>query len=82
MEVLRSNQSNHLPINCYSSLVISAVVTSLTQFMGEFLGGVKILTHVLDLFVSFILVTALFAMIYKFLPDVRIRWRDVWIGAL
>ena len=25
--------------------------------------------------------TALFAMIYKFLPDVRIQWRDVWIGA-
>lgn len=63
------------------SLVISAVITSLTLFMGDFLGGVKILTHVLDLFVSFILVTALFAMIYKFLPDVRIQWRDVWIGA-
>ena len=63
------------------SLVISAVITSLTQFMGNFLGGAEILAHVLDLLVSFILVTALFAMIYKFLPDVRIRWRDVWIGA-
>jgi membrane protein len=63
------------------SLVISAVVTSLTQFMGSFLGGAEIVAHVLDLFVSFILVTALFAMIYKFLPDVRIQWRDVWIGA-
>jgi len=49
--------------------------------MGDFLGGAKILAHVLDLSVSFILVTALFAMIYKFLPDVRIQWRDVWIGA-
>src|SRR6478672_7234777 len=55
------------------SLVISAVVTGLTQFMGDFLGGAKILAHVLDLSVSFILVTALFAMIYKFLPDVRIQ---------
>ena len=63
------------------SLVISAVVTSLTQFMGTFLGGAEILAHGLDLLVSFILVTALFAMIYKFLPDVRIQWRDVWIGA-
>jgi membrane protein len=26
-------------------------------------------------------VTVLFAMIYKFLPDVQIQWRDVWIGA-
>jgi len=49
--------------------------------MGDFLGAAKILAHVLDLSVSFILVTALFAMIYKFLPDVHIRWRDVWIGA-
>jgi membrane protein len=31
--------------------------------------------------VSFVFVTALFAMIYKVLPDVRIQWRDVWIGA-
>ena len=63
------------------SLVISAVVTSLTQFMGSFLGGAEILAHGLDLFISFFFVTALFAMIYKFLPDVRIQWRDVWIGA-
>jgi membrane protein len=63
------------------SLVISAVVTSLTAFMGSCFGGAEIFAHVLDLFVSFILVTALFAMIYKFLPDVRIQWRDVWIGA-
>ena len=63
------------------SLVISAVITSLTQFMGNFLGGAEILAHVFQLLVSFIFVTALFAMIYKFLPDVRIRWRDEWIGA-
>jgi hypothetical protein len=38
-------------------------------------------THALDLLISFVFVTALFAMIYKCLPDVRIQWRDVWIGA-
>ena len=26
--------------------------------------------------------TLLFAMVYKILPDVRLRWRDVWVGAL
>ena len=31
--------------------------------------------------VSFALITLLFAMIYKVLPDVEIAWRDVWIGA-
>ena len=35
------------------SLVISAVITSLTLFMGNFLGGAEILAHVLDLSVSY-----------------------------
>jgi membrane protein len=63
------------------SLVISAVVASLTQFIGSLFGGAEIIAHVLDLGVSFVITTILFAMIYKFLPDVRIEWRDVWIGA-
>jgi membrane protein len=63
------------------SLVISAVVASLTQFIGSLFGGAEIIAHVLDLLFSFVLTTALFAMIYKYLPDVRIQWRDVWIGA-
>src|SRR5262245_5173200 len=63
------------------SLVISAIVTGLAQFAGTVFGGAELLAHALDLSVSFVLITALFAMIYKFLPDVRIHWRDVWIGA-
>lgn len=35
----------------------------------------------LDLLISFILMTLLFAMIYKILPDAEIAWRDVWSGA-
>ena len=34
-----------------------------------------------DLVVSFVFITLLFAIIYKFVPDVQIAWRDVWIGA-
>lgn len=63
------------------SLVISAIVTGLAQFAGTIFGGAEFFAHMLDLVVSFVLVTALFAMIYKFLPDARIQWRDVWIGA-
>jgi membrane protein len=37
---------------------------------------------VLDFFVSIGVITVLFAAIYKFLPDAKIKWRDVWIGAL
>jgi len=63
------------------SLVVSATVATLTQFVGSLFGGAEIIAHVLDLVFSFVLITALFAMIYKYLPDVRIEWRDVWIGA-
>src|SRR4030095_1432685 len=64
------------------SLVVSAVVTGLTQWMGTLFGGTEFLAHGLDLGVSFIFITVLFAMIYKFLPDVQIQWGDVWIGAV
>ena len=63
------------------SLAVSAFLTGLTQWMGSLFGGTAVLAHALDILVSFVFVTALFAMIYKFLPDVRIEWRDVWIGA-
>ena len=63
------------------SLVVSAVLSSLTRWIGTFFGGAEVIAHALDLIVSFVLITALFGMIYKFLPDVRIKWRDVWTGA-
>ena len=63
------------------SLVMSALVSALSRFIGNFFGGLAMLTHVIDIGVSFVLITMLFALIYKFLPDARIRWKDVWIGA-
>src|SRR5204863_9498870 len=35
----------------------------------------------LDILISFGMVTVMFALIYKIIPRVRIRWRDVWVGA-
>jgi len=64
------------------SLAITAFLTGLTHIMGKLFGGTAVIAHGLDILVSFAFVTALFAMIYKFLPDVRIEWRDVWIGAV
>jgi membrane protein len=63
------------------SLVVTAVVSSLTQWIGTFFGGAEVIAHAIDLIASFVLTTALFGMIYKFLPDISIKWRDVWIGA-
>jgi membrane protein len=39
------------------------------------------MAYTFDLVVSFPFITLLFAVIYKFVSDVRIAWRDVWIGA-
>ena len=54
------------------SLVLSAAISALGRWWG---------LHVIDVLVSFVLTTLLFAMIYKIMPRVRIAWRDVWVGA-
>lgn len=63
------------------SLAASAVLSAFTQFAGRWLGDNAVLVHGFDLVISFAFVTALFSMIYKLLPDVRIEWRDVGVGA-
>jgi membrane protein len=63
------------------SLAVSALMSGFTQVIGNVFGATAVLIHALDLGISFVFVTALFAMIYKYLPDVRIQWRDVWVGA-
>jgi membrane protein len=63
------------------SLVVSALVTGITEFVGTVFGGTEFVAHAIDLILSFVFITVLFAMIYKFLPDVQIEWGDVWIGA-
>ena len=64
------------------SLVVSAAMASIDQW-ADTLGGVgHVLARILSFAVSFGVITFLFAMIYKFLPDVKIQWRDVWIGAV
>jgi membrane protein len=63
------------------SLAASAFLGVLSQFVGTLIGGAAVVGHLLDIVISFVFVTVLFAMIFKILPDVRIRWKDVWIGA-
>jgi membrane protein len=63
------------------SLVLSAVTAALSRFWGVG-DATSFLLQFLNFAFSFVLVTALFAMIYKILPAVRIAWRDVIIGAL
>jgi membrane protein len=63
------------------SLVLSALVSALGKFWGPAFSEWETLAHLIDVAVSFGMVTVLFAMIYKFIPRVQIAWRDVWVGA-
>jgi membrane protein len=58
------------------SLVISAALTALSDTFGT--GAIL---RALHLIVSIGVVTVLFAMIFKYLPDKEVKWRNVWIGA-
>src|SRR6185503_15902232 len=63
------------------SLVLSAAVTALHGMIAQYLPIFASLLPVLNFTVSFAVITALFAMIFKILPDVEMHWRDVWVGA-
>lgn len=64
------------------SLVISTALSALSLFVHNLLPGVEFLMRVLSFVVSYLMISALFACIYKVLPDKRIEWRDVVVGAL
>jgi membrane protein len=64
------------------SLVLTAVLAVLSDYMLRVVPGAAILIRILNFLVSLGVITLLFALIYKVVPDVEIKWRDVWVGAL
>jgi membrane protein len=63
------------------SLIVSAVVTAVNTWLLAYLPALGIILRLAQVVVSIGVVTLLFAMIFRFLPDVRIEWSDVWTGA-
>ena len=65
------------------SVVIQTVLTGLGSFLSGLLPGADLVwLHLVNQLTSLLLSTVLFASIFKFLPDVSVRWRDVATGAL
>ena len=64
------------------SLVISAVLTALSNYINARLPSGHLILQALNFLTSFALITILFAAIYKILPDKHIEWRDVLVGAV
>jgi membrane protein len=63
------------------SLVVSAGLTAVNEAVRGYVEQWVIVAQLLDLAISLGAVTLLFALLFKFLPDARVAWRDVWIGA-
>jgi len=63
------------------SLVVSAVLAGATQYLRHDLEQGQILFgHILESVISIPAITLLFALLFKYVPDAQIRWRDVWLG--
>ena len=64
-------------------LAVSMALTAGISAIGQRLGGgvAEPVMYVVELVLSFAVLTVLFAAIYKLLPDAQVAWRDVWVGA-
>jgi membrane protein len=65
-----------------TSLLVSAGLAALDRYMGVTYPAVAVLWEALNVIVSLGVITLLFAMVYKVLPDVELAWSDVWVGGL
>ncbi len=63
------------------SLIVSAALAALRKWWTPVLGDRAATASIIELALSFLVITVVFAMIYKLVPRVRIDWKDVWIGA-
>jgi membrane protein len=64
------------------SLVLSAALTALGTIFDKLPESVAWLSQAAHFGVSFLVIALLFAMMFKYLPDVKIKWRDVALGAI
>ncbi len=64
------------------SLILSAIVSALSKYKSDFLPGSTILWESLQFFISLGLMTFLFGLMFKYVPDVKIVWKDVLVGSV
>lgn len=64
------------------SLAISAAIAAMDTYITGLFPGGEVVIGIISAVIGLGLITLLLAMIYRFLPDVKIAWRDVWTGAV
>ena len=63
------------------TLVIDTVISAMGKTIGPHIPGGEAVLQIVQLVISFGLVTALFALTFRYLPHIRVAWKDVWPGA-
>ncbi|HIK16361.1 MAG TPA: YihY/virulence factor BrkB family protein [Leptolyngbyaceae cyanobacterium M33_DOE_097] len=64
------------------SLVLSAAIAGVSHFVDDAFQGFAIVGQIINFAISLVVITFLFALIYKVLPDVKIPWRYLWTGSV
>lgn len=65
------------------SFIITAAINALNDYIEKVLPEVLVyVTYALDFILSIGIISVLFALMFKYLPDAKIRWKTVWIGAV
>src|SRR4051812_47663550 len=63
------------------SLLLTAGIAAVGKYFGHWLGDAAWLWQIINDVLTFGIITALFALMFKYLPDAKISWKDVWVGA-
>jgi len=63
------------------SLVVSAALAAAGDHLAAYITGLDLILQTVNFLISLAVVTAIFATVYKLLPDRPVAWRDVWLGA-
>ena len=63
------------------SLVVNTGLAAMVNYFSNLVPGVDWIWQIANFAISFAVITFLFAIIYKFMPDVKIDWSDVWVGS-
>jgi membrane protein len=66
----------------FALLLSSALISAFGEIINVQVTGLGSTMRIIELIASFVIITVLFALIFKILPEAIIRWRDVWIGAI
>lgn len=63
------------------SLILTAAISGFGKYLSGAMPGLEAISQILNSVASFGVITVLMALIFKYMPDVRMPWREVWLGA-